>query len=114
MNLMTDFAETQPGDVIRHGGETYIKAEAVTDLLGQAEGQGLTVLGMEGFLVSGQNVYPALSRIADFSGNTGPESIARARALLAGPWASPPTSADQMHPAATGTHVITVVLSEQP
>jgi hypothetical protein len=72
------------------------------------------VLGIKGFLISDQNVYPTLSRIADLSGHTGPESITRARALLAGRWASPPTPADRMHPAATGSHVITVVISKQP
>jgi len=113
MDLVADFAESRPGDVFRRGSETYIKAEAIPDLLDRAEGQGLTVLGLEGFLISGQHVYPALSRVADFSGHPGPESIAGARALLDGPWALPPTQADQMHPAATGSHVIAVVLSNQ-
>jgi hypothetical protein len=112
VDLITDFAQARPGDVICHSGETYIKAEAVADLLDQAERHGSTVLGLEGFLISERTVYPALSRVADFSGDSGPESIAHARALLAGPWALPPTPADQMHPAATGSHVITVVLTK--
>lgn len=40
MDLVTDFAATRPGEVIRRGGETYIKAEAVADLLDEAERRG--------------------------------------------------------------------------
>jgi hypothetical protein len=99
--LMADFAAGRAGDVIRRGGETFLDAAAVPDLLDQAEQRSVKVLGLEGFLISGQHVYPALSRIADFSADTVPASISRARALLAGPWASPPTATHHHQPRQT-------------
>ena len=78
MDPVTDFAATRPGEVIRRGGETYIKAEAVADLLDEAERRGMTVLGMEGFLISGPTIY---------TGSTGHRNTVRA-SPAAPVWAS--------------------------
>jgi hypothetical protein len=109
-DLLADFAAAHPGDVIRRGGEIFLAAEAVPGLIDEAGRQGVKVLGLEGFLISGEQVYPALSRIADFSADPARLSAARARELLTGPWATPPTPADQMHPEAAGRYMIAVVL----
>lgn len=110
--LMAQLTLVHKGDIIYRGGEAFIAAEVVPTLLDQAQEQGLKVLGMEGFLVTSQHVYPALRRIADFSGDSVATSTIRARALLHGSWAEPPTEADQLHPSATGRHMITVLLGE--
>jgi hypothetical protein len=109
-DLLADFTAAHPGDVIRRGGEIFLAAEAVTGLIDEAERHGVKVLGLEGFLVSDGQVYPALSRIANFSADPAQLSAARSRDLLSGPWASPPTPADQMHPEAAGRYMIAVVL----
>ncbi len=110
--LMGQFAVNHPGEIIHRGSDTFIAADAIPRLVDQAQHKGLKVLGLEGFLVDSENVYPALSRIADFSGDSPATSAARAQELLQGPWAEPPTAADQMHPKATGRYMLTVVLGE--
>jgi hypothetical protein len=65
---------------------------------------------MEGFLIADDAVYPALSRIADLSSAAPPTAVARARSLLRGPWATPPTPEDQMAADAYGRYVLAVVL----
>ena len=94
------------------GGEAFVAAEAMDDLLARAESRGVQVLGLEGFLINGEAVFPALSRIADFSWMTPPEAMERARSLLSGPWAPPPRADDQMHREASGRYMIAVVLDE--
>jgi len=52
--------------VEKRGGETFIAAEVLTELLDEAERRGVGILGLEGFII-GDATYPSLSRIADFS-----------------------------------------------
>jgi hypothetical protein len=67
VRLIQDFAKDQSDAVVTVGGETFVAAEANPDLVDQAEHHGVGILGLEGFLIDGSTVYPALSRIADFS-----------------------------------------------
>jgi hypothetical protein len=108
--LVDDFATRRPNDVVRRGGEVFVAHGAVEDLLNEAAERGVRVLGMEGFLIADDAVYPALSRIADLSSAAPPTAAARARSLLSGPWALPPTPEDQMAADAYGRYVVAVVL----
>jgi hypothetical protein len=111
-SLVDRFAVEHPASVLRRGGDTFIDASACLELIDEAERWGVRVLGLEGFLVDDDSVFPALSRIADFSAETGVgTSCARARALLTGPWQTPPTSDDQMLQTARGRNMVAVVLS---
>jgi hypothetical protein len=105
-------ALSQPDAVIRRGGETYVSAECVRELIGQAELEGFRLLGLEGFLVDEAGVYPAIGRIADFSSASPEVAVQCARELLAGSWATPPTASDQMHPEAIGRHMIAVAFDD--
>jgi len=116
-DLLENFAAEHPDAVIRHGGEIFVAAEAVSALIAEAEHRGVGILGMEGFLIDGEDVYPSLDRIADFSAGSGSprsvtESIALAREVLSSSWRLPPGPADQMHPKATGRHMIAVVTAD--
>jgi hypothetical protein len=71
------------------------------------------VLGLEGFLVRDDSVYPALSRIANFSADSATDADHRARYLLAGPCAAPPTAVDQMHSGASGRYMLAVALGDR-
>jgi hypothetical protein len=65
----------------------------------------------KGFLINDDGVYPALSRVADFSDVTDvQQSAALARELILGAWRTPPTLADQMSESATGRHMLSIVL----
>lgn len=108
--LVDDFATRRPDDVVRRGGEVFVVKEAVEDLLDEAVARGVRVLGMEGFLITDDAVYPALSRIVDLSSAELASAVARARSLLRGPWATPPTTEDQMAAEASGRYVVAVVL----
>jgi hypothetical protein len=110
--LVDDFASSHNDDVIQRGGETFIAAERVGDLIDAAEQQHVRVLGLEGFIINDVTVYPALSRIADFSHDTPETATRRARELLTGTWAKSPTSDDQLHSEAIGRHMIAVVLDD--
>lgn len=110
--VLDDFAAARPSDVIRRGGDTVVAVEAAQDLIDEAERRGVKVLGLDGFLVSEDAVYPALSRIADFSRCSATEAEDRARSLLTGEWASPPTAADQMHSEASGRYMVDIVLDD--
>ncbi len=61
-------------------------------------------------MVDDEAVYPALSRIADFSRLTPEEAAEEVLALIDGPWRLPPTASDQMHSDAGGRHVIVAVI----
>ncbi len=109
--LVNRFASQHPTSVLQRGNETFIDPVACVELINEAEQAGVRVLGLEGFLIDDESVYPALSRIADFSGDAGVVApCAHARALLTGAWRSPPTSGDQVDPAAGGRHMVAVVL----
>jgi hypothetical protein len=118
--LDEDFAESNPHLAERRGGEIYVDASAAGDLIDEAESSGIGILGMEGFVIS-EDIYPALSRIADFSvddPNRRPDfvvwSCQQARQLITGPWRSSPAGyADQLHPHAAGRHMIAFVLRER-
>ena len=116
---MADPLETTPferellarfsGTFTTEGGEVWVRhqdAEAAIDL---AQARGLRVLGMEGFVV-GENVYPSMSRIIDYS-PPGYQGCAYddARALLVGPWATIP---DDMHGDAEGPYMIGIVVAD--
>jgi len=110
--LIDEFGASNPDDVVQRGGETFVAAERVADLIDAADQNGVRVLGLEGFIINEVTVYPALSRIADFSNDTPGAAARRARELLAGTWAGPPTADDQMHSEAAGRHMIAVVLDD--
>jgi hypothetical protein len=117
--LLDDFASRHPTAVIEHAGEVFVAAESAPDLVAEARQRGIGVLGLEGFLIDGDYVYPALSRIADFSRQHHPSepdfvewSTTEALKILAGPWSSRPAVEDQMHPDAAGRHMIAIVLDE--
>jgi len=95
--LVDRFAAEQTASVVRRSGEIFIDAAACVELIDEAERGGVRVLGLEGFLVDDESVFPALSRVADFSAESGVATTwERARALLTGPWRTPPTPGDQM------------------
>ena len=89
------------------GGEVWVRYEDAVAAIDLAQERGLRVLGMEGFVVGG-NVYPCMSRIADFSlsGDRG-NAYQYARALLIGPWA---TVLDVLRSDANGTYMIDVAV----
>jgi hypothetical protein len=105
-------ATARSADVVHRGGDTFVAFDAAEALLDEARRQGVKVLGLEGFLVAEDAVYPALGRIADFSAEPASTADARARALLRGPWAHPPTAEDQVHRDAAGGHMLTIVLDD--
>jgi hypothetical protein len=114
-DVLEEFARQHPDAVIELG-EIFVSAEAMVELIGEAEGRGVGVLGLEGFLIDGADVYPSLDRIADFSTLHGSvefvaQSAARARELLTGPWALRPGPANQMHAEAKGRYMIAVCLA---
>jgi hypothetical protein len=116
-HLLEDFASAHPDLVVQQPGDTFVAADTVIDLIDEAERRGVGILGLEGFLLNDGDVYPSLDRIADFSvlarsSNFVEKSAAKARELLAGPWHAAPTPSEQMHPAATGRHMVVVVFDE--
>jgi hypothetical protein len=111
-SLLDEFLASRPHAVLVRGGETFIDATAAVDLVALAAERGVRVLGREGFLITDDAVYPALSRIADFSSAIPQESARLAHNLLTGDWAEPPRSADQLHSEAAGRHMVAVVLGD--
>ena len=99
--VLDDFVQVHAEDVLRRRGDTYVAVPAAVELVREAQRRGVRVLGLEGFLVSDDAVYPALSRIADFSDETAAHAAERAQELLSGAWITPPTSDDQMQGART-------------
>lgn len=110
--LINEFGASNPDDVVLRGGEAFVAAERVGDVIDAAEQQDVRLLGMEGFIIDGAKVYPALGRVVDFSTGTPEAAIRSARQLLASSWASPPTSRDQLHSAAVGRHMVAVMLED--
>jgi len=110
--LLEQFAIAHPGGVTRRGGETFVEAELVVLLVDEAQRRGIAILGLEGFLIDDESVYPSLSHVADFSGAEPEEAWAAARALLAGPWSSPPAPDDQINSSARGRYMLAVVLAD--
>ena len=71
---------------------------------------GLQLLGLEGFIVGEDGtVFPAMSRITDYSGADSVATLAAARTLLVGEWADPPID---VHADATGRYMIDVVVAD--
>lgn len=97
---------------MRSDGEILVAVEVVEDLLDEAGRRGVRLLGLEGFLIDSPAISPALSRIVDFSLVAASSADQRARSLLRGAWATPPTPEDQMSAAASGRYMIAVVLDE--
>jgi hypothetical protein len=122
MNFEEDFVRRHPTGVEKRGGSNYIAFDIAGAFIDDAEHSGIGILGMDGFLI-GKLTYPALSRIADFSRageESRPDFVAwscrQARAVLAGPWRSPPAGAgaeDQIHPEATGRYMIDFTLTKK-
>lgn len=96
-----------PGSLTRPGGEVWVRYEDAVAAVDLARGRGLSLLGLEGFVVGG-NVYPSMSRIADFSRSEYPGSAYDdAKALLIGPWAEVP---EDLHSDAAGIYMIAVAV----
>ena len=112
-DLIEEFAAKRPTDAIRRGGETFLSVDAARDLIEEADRRGVRVLGLEGFLIGDGAVYPALSRVADFSDASPRDAVAQAKHLLEGAWASAPTTDDQMQSAASGRYMLAVVLARK-
>jgi hypothetical protein len=92
------------------GGEVWVRYEHAGAAIDLAEQASVRLLGMEGFLVGGGNVYPSMSRITDYSAAADPgTAYAAARALLAGAWVSFP---DDLHGDAKGDYMIDLVVAE--
>ena len=108
--LLDDFAASRPADVVRRGNEWFVDAAAAADLIAEAAQKNVKVLGLDGFLVGDTGIYPALSRIVDFSDDALDIANCKALALLAGEWANAPDGDDQMHGEATGRYMLSVVL----
>jgi hypothetical protein len=110
--ILDDYASTHSDAVIRRGGETFVAAERADEVITEAERQGVRVLGLEGFLISDSAVYPAPGRIADLSNASLKAAARAARDLLAGGWATPPMTSDQMHSDGVGRHMLAIVLDD--
>jgi hypothetical protein len=109
--LHDEVARRRPDAVVRRGGETFLEIDTADELISDAERQGIRILGLEGFLIAEDCVYPALSRVADFSDVAdAQQSAALARELVLGAWRTPPTPADQMSEEANGRHMLAIVL----
>jgi hypothetical protein len=109
--LLDEFAQQRPEAVVHRGGETFVDIDAAEDLLNEAERRRIRVLGLEGFLVAEDGVYPACGRIADLSEVVdAQQSASLARDLVRGSWRTLPTAADEMSAEARGRHMLTVVL----
>jgi hypothetical protein len=108
--LLDNFAASRPADVLRRGNEWFVDAAAAPDLIAEAVQKNVKVLGLDGFLVGDTGIYPALSRIADFSDDALDVANRKALALLAGDWATAPDAEEQMHSGAAGRYVLSVVL----
>ena len=65
--LLAEFALSHAGSIVHRGSETFIDADVVPQLLDEVERRGVRLLGLEGFLIGDEDIFPALSRIADFS-----------------------------------------------
>lgn len=110
-NLYDEVARRRPDAVVRRGGENFVDIDAADELISEAERKGVRILGLEGFLIGEDGVYPALSRVADLSDVTDArQSAALARELVLGAWRTPPSPADQMSEAASGRHMLDIVL----
>lgn len=89
-------------------GEVWVRQEDALEAVEIAHELGLRVLGLEGFIVGGANVFPAMSRVADFSHRDLEWAADAARALLGGEWSTPPVDVD---PSAAGDYLIEVVVT---
>lgn len=110
--MLDRLVEGRDDEVVRRGGETFVTPGLAIDVIDQAAALGVKPLGLEGFLVSDEAVYPAMSRIADASSVPDSEAASWLRSLLTGPWATAPAPSDQIHGDATGRHMVVVVLGE--
>ncbi len=90
------------------GGEVWVKAEDALAALRLAETEGFRLLGLEGFMVGPAGVFPAMSRIADFSSEGNAAAVAAER-LLRGEWSQAPTD---VHPDASGTYMIDLCVDD--
>ncbi|MEO6712329.1 MAG: hypothetical protein ABIM89_02740 [Mycobacteriales bacterium] len=92
------------------GAEVWVRKEHALAAVDLAQGRGLPLLGMEGFVVGESGVYPAMSRIADFSYDSfAGDPYECARTLLNGEWSSPP---EDVHPDAEGDYMIDIVVED--
>jgi hypothetical protein len=98
--------------MVKRGSEWFVDATIAPNLVAEAAKRNVRILGLEGFLIDDTGIYPALSRIADFSSDAPEVANRKALALLNGEWAIAPTPADQMSSEATGRHMLAVVVDE--
>lgn len=91
------------------GGEVWVQRSDALEAVTMVEQMGLRLVGLEGYIVSAPQVFPALSRIADFSAGSPEAAVVTARALLAGEWMQRPTD---VHPDAVGDYMIDLVVTE--
>ena len=78
--------------MIRRGGEIFLEPALAADVVRAAAATGTRTLGLENILVDDGAVFPALSRIADASGQTTDNAARCVVGLLEGPCADPPTT----------------------
>lgn len=110
--LLEDLIKGCEAETVRRGAETFLEPALAAKVIRAAAAAGIRTLGLEGFLVDEDWVYPALSRIADASNLSATEAAHRLLGLLEGDWADAPTASDQLHGDAMGRHMVVVVLEE--
>jgi hypothetical protein len=52
---------------VQHGTELYFEIDAAPEVVAFCDQQGIAIVGMEGFLLKEDGLYPLLDHIADFS-----------------------------------------------
>jgi hypothetical protein len=90
------------------GGEVWVRYADALEAVDLADRMGIRLLGMEGFLVDGTDVFPAMSRIADFGDADAATAQTTARSLLTGTWAEPP---HDVHSDAKGEYLIDLAVA---
>lgn len=112
MALVDEVETRYPAAIVRRGGVTFLEPFAAAELVELAVERGVRVLGLEGFLVADDAVYPSSERLADFSEASPHDAISAARTLIITTWAHPPSPGDQMAERAMGRHMLVVGLDE--
>jgi hypothetical protein len=90
------------------GGEVWVRSEDALAAVQLATAEGFRLLGLEGFIVGPAGVFPAMSRIADFSPDLG-AGAETAERLLRGDWSEAPTD---VHPDASGIYMVDVCVAD--
>src|SRR3954466_10353722 len=90
------------------GGEVWVRSEDALAAVRLAKVEGFRLLGLEAFIVGPTGIFPAMSRIADFSSDR--EAAATAERLLLGDWSEAPSD---VHPDAAGTYMVDVCVADE-